>query len=963
LSVGFTEIDITDLRIEHAGGVLVLPSLQAELPLLYAGFSHKLMIRRLAAAGWTLDVSRARLAGLAREPVVRPSQPFSLVPPAYADSTATAAVFQVFEGLFHRLQLPVDLQLDGLGLEGDVLLPPAPGYASARVHGVLSGGGLAAGREGQFAFSLRATSPVADGAAGTVTADGTLVAAMDTPRTFGRLAVKIEAAASGGKFPAGVKLAVNIRAERAAGNESYLLTLAGENKILVAVQTNFSANSHRVAGTWKLDVSDDDIAPFVLGHALPSFVAAGEGRFDTDAALGMLHLSGQIEATLDRLGLVRPELAAVGAVKLTAEFDLADSNGEFRVDRLTAALAGAEPIAEVRALQPFAFNVRTGVLEVADPARDLLGIALEDVPIGWSEPFLSGVVLTGDGLRGKFVASARDGGLALRSSGPVEISGLSVTRRGQTVLSGVEVAVDLSAGYTPQGWQVDIAPCIVRRGGASLLSVRATAGRLAGENQPMKVAGRISAYLPALLSWPPSGQWPVLTSGDFDGQFTASIAQVSAYQAVFKLSGLAAGDSIGGDVPALPTIAAEMRADVDADGKWTLLAPIALECEGRKSDLTIAGTIDPRKADSTLDGQVTSSVLFARDAKVLGAILAAKEWISASVSDPPASSIASPTELLWPLSSGRVVLALRKVRLEHAEWDDVRGRVLIMPAALVFEDVHAGLGAGGDLSASGTLNFAPGETEPYSWRADLAVSDFDYGAYSRAQFPEHPPTIDGKFKITCQLLGDGSGLADLTDRVQGVLQLSSKGGVFRALRADVADSLKQSPALISQALDSVGSLFGIKEDKTAAAKQLIDKQGKIVVALANRLQEVPYDQIDVTARRDADLNVHITEFALIAPELRLSGTGQIAYQKDVPVVEQPLVFDGQLDARGRTADLLGSIGLLSAQQDDLGYTRMTEPFHLGGSLDDIDGSQWQEMLVKAAMHKAAGGLLDKLLGK
>jgi hypothetical protein len=223
--------------------------------------------------------------------------------------------------------------------------------------------------------------------------------------------------------------------------------------------------------------------------------------------------------------------------------------------------------------------------------------------------------------------------------------------------------------------------------------------------------------------------------------------------------------------------------------------------------------------------------------------------------------------------------------------------------------------------------------------------------------------VEGKFRITGQLHGSGAGLAELPDQTQGEFQLVSKGGIFRVLRADVADSLKQSPALLSQALDSVGALFGLKDDKTADARQAIDKQGKIVVDLADRLRAIPYDQIGVLARRGPDLNVQCTAFALIAPEVRLNGTGRITYVRGQPIAAQPLVFDGQLGARGRIAASLGSLGLLGGQQDDLGYTRMAQPFHLGGTLEDIDGSQWQDTLVKAALHKAAGGLLDKLLGK
>ena len=54
------------------------------------------------------------------------------------------------------------------------------------------------------------------------------------------------------------------------------------------------------------------------------------------------------------------DVAAMGAVRLTAEFDLARRGETLRVERLVAAFSGAQPVADVRALQPFEFNAQSG---------------------------------------------------------------------------------------------------------------------------------------------------------------------------------------------------------------------------------------------------------------------------------------------------------------------------------------------------------------------------------------------------------------------------------------------------------------------------------------------------------------------------------------------------------------------------------------------------------------------------
>jgi hypothetical protein len=48
---------------------------------------------------------------------------------------------------------------------------------------------------------------------------------------------------------------------------------------------------------------------------------------------------------------------------------------------------------------------------------------------------------------------------------------------------------------------------------------------------------------------------------------------------------------------------------------------------------------------------------------------------------------------------------------------------------------------------------------------------------------------------------------------------------------------------------------------------------------------------------------------------------------------------------------LSTAGLLSADKDGLGYTRLIQPIHFGGTLEHIDRSQWHNLLVKAATPK------------
>jgi hypothetical protein len=120
--------------------------------------------------------------------------------------------------------------------------------------------------------------------------------------------------------------------------------------------------------------------------------------------------------------------------------------------------------------------------------------------------------------------------------------------------------------------------------------------------------------------------------------------------------------------------------------------------------------------------------------------------------------------------------------------------------------------------------------------------------------------------------------------------------------------------------------------------------------------------MSVSAERGADLDIRFTEITLIAPEERLTGSGRVAYIEGTPIRDQPLSVDLDMGVRGQLAKFLDLVGMLKDGQDQLGYTQLYQTIRLGGTLRNVDQSQWRDMLVQAPLRKG-GGLFDKLLGK
>ncbi|MEO6005174.1 MAG: hypothetical protein ABIZ04_19610 [Opitutus sp.] len=940
VSAGFQKVQLRAVRMESNGAVLTLPMLDAELPLLSAGLNQNVQIKSLVAKGWTLDLSKATApSGPSNNPTrtaATPTREFSLVSTASAADAAAANTAAVFKGVFADLRLPVDLSLDGLDLEGDVILAESAGQGVSRLQVTIKGGGLAAGREGSFVLDAAGAKAAGDA----LNVHSTITAAMDTPRTFNRLGAKANANAKGPQFPNGAVLNVDATAERKGSGEAYSVVLAGTEKQLADLKAELVSATSRIAGTWKLDLHDTDLAPFALGRTLPTFEAAGQGNFETGTTFEEVHASGRLNASADRIEVFLPELSAIGAISLAADFDILQHARLLRIERLNATVTGSKPVATVRALQSFEFNLATGELRVADPAQELLGITLNGVPVAWVRPFTGDYELSGGDLQGEFAASAREGGLALRAKAPLTVKGLSLSSAGKPVLAGVDASLNASADYTPGGWQAEVLDLNLHGSGKTLLSLNAKAGKLSGADQVMKATGRWNADLPGWTTQPfAAGQFQ-LTTGKAQGDFSASIGATKAIEAKLSLTNLVAATK-----ETLPAVTAELRADMGPDGKTTFSAPLLFEQASRKSDLLFGGTLTTGPAGTTIDGRISSEKLVVEDVQLLSLIVPASEK---SADGKPKGPDDKP---FWGNLRGQVTLTLKKVAYNDSfEASDVGGVIHIDPTSLKFEEVRAAFGPESDLKFAGGVAFDPKATERYQLASNVALTNFDTRPAFRAVNPAQLPTIETRINVTGRMTGEGANLALLAERAHGQFEVVSKGGVFRAL-ASVMSSEKMEAA--QSGFSIVGGLLGGSTAATLNAASEILKM----------LSEIPFDQMSMSAERDANLNVVLKDFSLISPDLRLGGAGQILYAPGKSLVDQALDLRISLGARGRLGELLGQVKMLKAEKDNLGYYALNSTIKVGGTLAKTDNSDLNTKLMNLALEKTGvGDALNKIFG-
>lgn len=965
VAIGLSRAEVKALRVEMNGAVFTVPSLTVELPIIAAGFAREVSVGKLTARGWTIDLSKtAAPPPASTSPInVSPTPDGAATPVAAPPHSVVAAnqasVARAFAGVLGQLRLPVDLALDGVDLEGEVILPPAPrGGPAVRARVTLVGGGLGVGKEGRFQLDLNATFTGENLAVNNVTLQSTLVAAMDSARTFSRFSAEPKAMAVGPQFPAGVTLSAVISATRTPGGESYTLTVANSAQQLVSATADLAAANRTLGGSWKVDLRSADLAPFALGHALPMFAATGEGTFSSDTGFAEIRAHGQLDVKADQLGVLKSELAALGAIRVLAEFDLAQRGDSTRIDRLKAELSGARPVAALQSLQAFEFNAKTGELKVADPARELVAITLHGVPLAWAQPFLPGLTLTGSDLRGEFAATANNGGMALRPRVPLAISGLTLAQAGQPRLEAVDLALNVSADYAPAGWQAEVTSLTLQSAGTKLFALKAKAGQLAGKDQPIKTAGEWSSSLPALLAQPAAANVAGIVSGNASGSFVATVAAATSLELTLALTELVADPKFSREK--LPAISVQVRADIGADGKIALNVPLLVTRDGRQSDFTLAGSLlQTKPVGLNVDARLTSSQVFVEDVQLLAAPFAGGDSVNPASAAQAAGRDAEP---VWSGVSGQLALSLKKVvYAQKFEVADIGGTIRIDAGAVKLVGVRAGLGGGSELKLKGGLTFTPTAPEPYGVALDLDVINFDPAPVLRALNPGQPPTVEGKFTVASKVTGNARNLGEIGKRATGDFSLTSKSGVFRALSADISSKVAtttKTASTLATLGNLAGALTGRKDISDAASK------AEAVASLSKMISAIEYDQLNVVFTRDAALNMTLKDFTLIAPELRLAGTGRIDAKAGLELAAQPLVMEFKLGARGTTGKLLKSLAALETEKpDDLGYFRSNLPLRVTGSLGKPDTSELQSALIKLAYEKSgAGDLLNRFLG-
>ena len=939
--VGFGKVDITDLHVEAGGAIVTMPAVTARLPLITAFREHRFLLKSLIAQGWTLDVThlgdKPDKAPLSGGP--RLASASSTGPRSGTSASPTQQAASAFNAVLRRWALPFEGSADGVELEGDIVVVAHSGMETSHVHVILSGGGVAAGREG--AFNLDASGESAELPLGTVGAHGQLLFTLDSQRILTRVAIQAVLAAKSGFLPSNLALSAEVAAPT-THEETLSLNLTRGGRHLATLVAHSAEGAPRLTGTWKIDLQDSDLAAFAQDRPLLAFAVAGEGPFDADAALKRVHLRGRLKGNASRLAVLAAPLERLGTVTMESQFDLARTAESIRFDQLNLSLAAAAATTSVRFLQPFELDPRTGISTATDPDADWIEVSMRQLPLAWISSLIPGIAVAGDPASGDFIVRYVRGGFALRTKTPLTAANVSVQSGGRTLGRGVDLSLPLIADTTPDGWHVQSTPFTISARSQRLVTLNLKASRGVDASQPIALSGSWTADLDGLASQPIMGEIPWIRGRTASGDFTANRGTWTSVEASLAITGHEAGHSITGTA----------RADVDDDGTISLSMPLKIAFGPKVSDIAIEGTWTSNDSGTRPDFKLTGKDVILEHARMLvGPFSGAVEiHARAGVRDPIP---------FWGVRPRRVSFAFDQLRTSIQDYDHVTGSLEIDRGSLHLVNGHAGLPNHSGTTVQGSISFDAAAPFPYSMKATVSATEIDSAAWVGKPAKGEEPVLEGHFTVESTLTGYGINLDDLISRRQEEFRLTSTNGILRLLKTSVAESIPQVSTPVSDTLGTagslVGTLLGVKRDNTGAGKNPVSKTAEAILDFTNQIGELGYDRMTLTAIRGLDRTLHLMDIVITTPDEHLSGSGLITYAADRPLPEQPLSLEFQFSARGRVADLLVKGGLPVSAKDKSGFASLTPLARFGGTLEHVDASPWQALLAKAVTAQPATG--------
>lgn len=483
ISAGFTSLTVHGVQLEQRGVKVTLDRLTAHYSLWAFLASQRVELGQLTAQGLLVDASKISSqkaqAGLAAAPAGTP-------------------------GALAQVKLPYELILDGVDIQGRVLLAGAPGQPALQSEFALTGGQIGPGREGELKLKARVTDPTPGAGVSTLDALATLQLRETRQLTFDHINLTTLLEASGPGLAGKNQLKLSAEMSRAIAGEKYRVTIdtlrAGQSESVLALNASLASGASSYTGDWTLSARSVQLESFFLGRALPKFAATGSGQFVFSPATSGATLQGALQVEASEFEKLQPELRAVGMIRLKGDFEVVVENNVMLLKKMAVALAGEQPVLDLRTIGSPAFNLQKLRFEPATTAGEIIRLKITGLPLAWIAPFSAEADISGGPISGEISVVQGEGSpLSLQTTAPLQAEGVTVARAGRALLAKAGVKIDVEAELSPTRAQAKIRSLVLKTAAGDTVQTKLSVTAPFGLRFPLEIAGDFTADLPAYV--------------------------------------------------------------------------------------------------------------------------------------------------------------------------------------------------------------------------------------------------------------------------------------------------------------------------------------------------------------------------------------------------------------------------------------------------------------------------------
>lgn len=668
-----------------------------------------------------------------------------------------------------------------------------------------------------------------------------------------------------------------------------------------------------------------------------------------DDAVGVATVSVAFDADLPKPQVLVPELATLGALKVTGNA-VASSDGE------TMTLSAADLIASAAGAELLALDLKHSMIfggNSQELSGELLDVTMTALQLEWLNPWLS------DGLQlqsqapvslALSVAGAADGAFAVTFAEPITLGPLTVTDAGAPLVQDLivivapefELSADQSLKYSLNSLSVaDQYGSFIQgssSGAIQLDALRDAANPFAGvQSQTALQIGLHEVFkLPVLASS------ASIVSGRIGLELNVDASADEPLQLKANISKLRARS-----MPSMTRDYAISLAVVPTSnlGEWRIGAKLLAGSVSRPStDLQLKAVVNSSREPITFDADVSSERVTQEDISILAAAFTPREQAEAIAQPSRPSDVRSerqkpqasrgvtvvdtaPVPPAWAMLDGRASVSIDEFRLEAGQMiEAIVLKAVVSEPKLSVDPISAKIGEG-ELKGSSSVLYASSQLKPYTLASDIRFEAIDPAFFVKKHHKK--PPVQGAFDGVFELSGVGETMDAAVEDSITKLKITGEKGILTAFEMDDRQQLGLGLAgLLGQSFDRPG-----------------------IAALSHTIpyfRDIPFDSFVFELTRGADKQVLIPQLRLTGESVLIDAAGSVGASELSEVMDQPLDLTLTLGAKGHLTEHLETLDLLQPTTGEDGFRRWSQDVHITGSLADPDTGELMDILNDAA---------------